>query len=221
MKCLAFDCAAGACSVAVLVDTEIVAGRAEEMERGHTEALVPMIQAVVREAGLDFAALDLIGVTVGPGAFTGIRIGLATARGLALAAEIPVAGVTTLAALAASVSPDRRAGRRVLAAVDTKRGDLYVQYFRLDGAAEGAPSVARPEDLAAAGPLLIVGDAPDDSIAPLLAAGAERATPRTVDPAALARRAVEDWRAGNALPAEPLYLRPPEARLPSRRGLRP
>jgi tRNA threonylcarbamoyladenosine biosynthesis protein TsaB len=222
MKCLAFDCTAGACAAAVLVDGAVVAARTAAMARGHTEALVPMLQSVVAEAAIVFTGLDLIGVTVGPGAFTGIRIGLATARGLALAAGVPVAGVTTLAALAASVPQQ---GRAILALVDTKRGDFYAQLFAADGTDLSQPEVAAAADLASLvgrRAAVIVGDAPDEAIADLLARpGFSRAAPATVDPGALARLAVVRWRAGTALPPDPLYLRPPEAKLPARRGLRP
>lgn len=225
MKCLAFDTSAGACVAAVLVDEVVAARRAEPMSRGHTEALIPMLQAVVAEAGVAFGALDLVGVTVGPGAFTGIRIGLAAARGLALAADIPVAGVTTLAALAMS-APERSAGdRHVLALIDTKRGDLYVQMFAPDGEEATAAAVAAVGEVAAllgGRPTLVVGDAPDEAVAPLLALPAvARSVTRTVDPGALARLAAGRWRAGTALTPDPLYLRPPEAKLPPRRGLRP
>ena len=224
MKCLAFDTSAAACGVAALIDDQVVVRQVTPMARGHTEALVPMVRAAVAAAGLTFAEFDLIGVTVGPGAFTGIRIGLATARGLALAADVPVAGVTSLAALAGG-TPDRAPGQRVLALIDTKRGDLYAQLFAPDGAAEGEPAVLAPPDLAAwvgDRPTLVVGDAPEEAMSGLLALPrVSRGASRTVDPGILARLAVARWCAGTALPADPLYLRPPEAKLPARRGLRP
>ena len=229
MKCLAFDTAAGACSAAILADDTIVAARSDTMTRGHTEALIPMLQEVVAEAGLTFEKLDLVGVTVGPGAFTGIRIGLATARGLALAADVPVAGVTTLEALAATAKEEFPAAGRVVAAIDTKRRDYYVQEFANENAAGSTPVVL---DIVGLGDLLIAGnrddkavlisDAPDDFLAdPLGQSGVRRAAATTVDAGTLARLVVSRWHAGSALPPDPVYLRPPEAKLPPRRGLRP
>lgn len=211
--------------MAVAIGDTIVAERVVPMTRGHTEALIPLLQDVVDEAGLAFGGLDLIGVTVGPGAFTGIRIGLATARGLALAAAVPVAGVTSLLALAASLSPGARGDRSILALIDTKRGDVYAQLFAPDLSEIAPPAVADAGDLAALvgdRAAIIVGDVSDDLVAPLLAApDVSRAAVRTIAPGALARLAAGHWAGDRALPPDPIYLRPPEAKLPLRRGLRP
>ena len=95
MKILAFDSATSACSAAIWRDGEIPARRFVAMERGQSEALIPMVVEVLKEAGLTYAEIDFIAVTVGPGSFTGVRIGLAAARGMALAGGLPVVGVTT------------------------------------------------------------------------------------------------------------------------------
>ena len=100
MKLLALDCAGLACSVALWRDGAIVAERTREMARGHAEALMPMLGEVMAAADERLDALDRLAVTVGPGSFTGIRVGLAAARGLALAIGCPLIGVGTLAALA-------------------------------------------------------------------------------------------------------------------------
>ena len=103
MRVLAIDTALEACSAAVL-DTEqgaIVASETRSMVRGHAEALMPLVADVMRKAQLDFAELDRIAVTVGPGSFTGLRVGIAAARGIGVAAMKPVVGLTTLASLAA------------------------------------------------------------------------------------------------------------------------
>ena len=100
MNILAVDTALGACSAALLADGRILAGSHCEMQRGHAEALAPMVRSVMQDAGLDFLALDRIAVTTGPGTFTGQRVGLAFARALGLALRKPVIGVTTLDTMA-------------------------------------------------------------------------------------------------------------------------
>src|SRR3974390_3845695 len=103
MHVLAIDTAVEACAAAVL-DTErgaIIAHESPEMVRGHAEALIPLIARVLDRAALRFATLDRIAVTVGPGSFTGLRVGVSAARGIALAARRPAVGITTLAAFAA------------------------------------------------------------------------------------------------------------------------
>lgn len=214
---LAFDTTAGACSAALWADGAIVAHRCAPMERGHAEALVPMIVAVLADAAWSARDLDAVGVTVGPGAFTGMRIGLSAARGIALAAGIPALGVTSLEALAHGTTPDERAGRVVLAAIDTKRGDLYVQAFDDALAPLTGPAVATPEAaLAAAGgrPVLVAGDG--------ALAGADRAAaPPWPDARVVAALAAERMPAQGAAPPpspRPLYLREPEARLPEPPG---
>ena len=121
MKILALDSATSACSAAVWADGRVMARRHAEMARGQSEALVPMVAEVMAEVGLGFADLDLLAVTVGPGAFTGIRIGLAAARALALAAGLPLAGVSTLEAVAAAAPAD---GRPLLVVLDSKREEI-------------------------------------------------------------------------------------------------
>src|ERR1700749_3269007 len=105
MLILAIDTALEACAVALL-DTgtsKVIASESQAMKRGHAEALMPMIARVMKESDLTFAALDRLAVTSGPGSFTGLRVGLSAARGIALAAGKPVVGITTLSAYAAPV----------------------------------------------------------------------------------------------------------------------
>lgn len=132
MQILAFDTAAAACSAALWRDGTVRARRLEPMARGQAEALLPMVRAVLDEAGAAFADLDLLAVTVGPGAFTGLRIGLAAARGLALATGLPCLGVTTLEAVAQAVPAAARTGDAILAVLDTRRDDVYAQTFGND-----------------------------------------------------------------------------------------
>jgi tRNA threonylcarbamoyladenosine biosynthesis protein TsaB len=220
---LAFDSGGAACTAAVLRDGVVAARRLAPMERGHAEALMPMIAAVLEEAEIEVAALDLIAVTTGPGAFTGLRIGLAAARGLALATGVPALGITRFAAAAAAVPRERQAGKRLVIALDSKRRELYLQVFAA-GAAEGDGALVPPEAVAdwlPPGRLLLAGDAAP-SLARLIAAreGVEQAPgPGLVDAADVARLAAAAWRPGmRPPPPRPLYLRAPDTTLPRRAG---
>lgn len=219
MKVLAFDTAAAACSVAVLDGGRIRAHRARAMRRGHAEALMPMIVDALAEAGLAWGDLDLVATTVGPGSFTGLRVGLAAARGIALAAGIPAFGATTLETLAAGLDEETRAGAPVAAALDARRGEIYLQLFDAAGApASAAVAVAPGEAALPAGPLVLVGDGAQA----VLAAQGPRPGWRLVDaPAApdavpLARLAARRFAATGRAPApRPLYIRGHGARPPA------
>lgn len=128
MIVLALDTCLPACSVALARDGEILGWLSEPTLRGHQERIAPMTRDLMAAAGLEFAALDRIGVTVGPGSFTGLRVGLAFAKGLAFALQRPCVGVGTLEALAASLEGN---GPRA-AVIDAGRGRVYMQLF--DGA---------------------------------------------------------------------------------------
>jgi tRNA threonylcarbamoyl adenosine modification protein YeaZ len=140
MIILAIDTAGVDCSVAVFdATTHAVIARAQEtLGKGHAERLSGMIDEVLRQASLTPEALGLIGVTVGPGSFTGIRVGVAAARGLALALGIPAVGVTTLEVLAETARHAGEAGP-ITAAIDAKRGEVYLQPFDRDGHAIAGP----------------------------------------------------------------------------------
>lgn len=209
MQVLAIDSATSACSAALWRDGTVLAYRFAAMSRGQSEALVPMIAEVMAEAGIDFAALDLLAVTVGPGAFTGIRIGLATARGLALASGKPLAGIATPEAVAAAIPAAERAGRSVLVALDSRRDEVWLQAFDAALAPLCGPTALVPEQAArlVSGPVVVAGDAADLVVphVPDAILSTARGTPDAVQVAALA--AIR-WPAGTALPPDPLYLRP-------------
>jgi tRNA threonylcarbamoyladenosine biosynthesis protein TsaB len=220
---LALDASAAACSVALWRAGSIAAHRFRAMARGHAEVLMPLAVEVLAEAGIGFDNLDGVAVTVGPGAFTGLRIALAAARGIALAAGIPVIGVTTFAAIAEAVPPAERADRSLLVLLDSKRGDLFAQLFAPDLLPIGEPGIVAPAAitrLMPMGPVVLAGD----GLALLgthLAASGRQIAVSTVqgppDAAAVARLAVRLARSGRGLPPIPLYLRPPDARLPQER----
>ncbi|MBL8644511.1 MAG: tRNA (adenosine(37)-N6)-threonylcarbamoyltransferase complex dimerization subunit type 1 TsaB, partial [Rhodospirillaceae bacterium] len=161
MKILVFDTALGACTVGVVRDGTVLAAESAVMAQGHAEALMPMIARVMAKANTTYTNLDRIAVTVGPGSFTGLRVGISTARGLAMAAGKPAVGLTTTEVLAAHVA---NAGTRIMAVIDSKRGDVFAQLFAPNGT-EASPIVNLPDDALAAwcgpGPVLLVGDAAD------------------------------------------------------------
>lgn len=213
---LAMDTAGAACSAALWRDGRVVARRFELIRRGHAERLVPMIEAVMAEGATAYAELDRLAVTLGPGGFTGVRIGLATARGLALASGRPLVGVSSflvLAAAAADVPPEGS----LAVTIDAKRQDLYLQVFGADLRPRGDPRSILPEELAdflPPGPLVLVGDGAAQA-APGLVAAKRRfilsKAPAVVDAARLAELvATEDPAVVAAWPVEPLYLRPPD-----------
>jgi tRNA threonylcarbamoyl adenosine modification protein YeaZ len=217
MHVLAIDTALEACAAAVF-DTgsaTILASETIAMARGHAEALMPLIARVMDCARLEFADLDRIAVTVGPGSFTGLRTGIAAARGIALAAGRAAVGLSTLAAFAAPHvgTADTRA---IVSVIDARNGHVYLQIFSSTGRTLVAPrivSIGEAVQLALARPGRLVGSA-----AQLLAA----AWPETAEPPTEVKaEAAPDiaWvarlgaaaRAGES-PPKPLYLRPPDAR---------
>ena len=221
MKLLALDAATTACSVACWSKDAAVAQRAEIAGRRQAEILMPMVKRTMQEAGFDYAMLDAIAVTNGPGSFTGVRIGLATARGLALAAGLPLVGVTTLQALAAAPSQDERRGRIILAALDARRDQLYGQFFDESGDPAGDAFAAAAETIpgrlaqiaADTTPLLLVGSATGlaagalDDVGRAYRCSASPPFPHAATIAAVvARRGLEQV-AGE--PVAPFYLRDP------------
>src|SRR5258707_4735166 len=147
MLILAIDTALDACSAAVL-DTDAgapIALESQPMKRGHAEALMPLIARVMKASGLGFAGLDRIAVTTGPGSFTGLRVGLSAARGIALAADKPVVGVTTLAAYAAPIV-NEGGEHPVISAIDARHDHVYLQVVAGNGSALLLPRPAPVEE---------------------------------------------------------------------------
>jgi tRNA threonylcarbamoyladenosine biosynthesis protein TsaB len=215
MIVLAIDTSTSACSAALWRDGTVLARRLRIMARGQSEALIPMVAEVMAEAGLDFAGLDLLAVTVGPGAFTGLRIGLAAARGLALASGLPLAGVSTPLAVAALVPPAERMGRTILVAVESRRDEAWVQAFAADLTPLGEVAALLPRQAAAlvTGPVVLAGDAAP-ALRDHLPEAAMASSPGWPDAAMVAELAAGQWGRGQSLPPEPLYLRPPDVTVP-------
>jgi tRNA threonylcarbamoyladenosine biosynthesis protein TsaB len=207
MLILVIDTCLAVCQAAMVRDGVILAGASEAMARGHQERLAPMVREVARAAGGGFSAVDRIAVTIGPGSFTGLRVGLAFAKGLAMALERPCVGVGTLAALAASLdAPGARA-----AAIDAGRGAIYLQIF--DGDHELSAPDSLPVETAAA--RLIETGAGHILVGPQAAHFAEvLPTAGFVDLAAPSPLAIARLAASAALvPPRPLYLRAPDAKV--------
>jgi tRNA threonylcarbamoyl adenosine modification protein YeaZ len=209
MRLLAIDTAWEASSVAV-IDGERQVVRSEIIGRGHAEILMQQIEAAMAEAGLGFADLDRIAVTTGPGSFTGLRIGIAAARGIALVTGKPAVGIGVLAVHAAEAAGTVP----VLAVLAAGRGEVYGQRFAADGAALDEPRAASPEVFAASleRGVVLAGSGVDLVIAALPMDERPRVAHRRSAPdvATLARRAARA--PAGALPPRPLYIRPPDAK---------
>ena len=217
MLILAIDTALDACAAGVL-DTDagrLIAQQSEAMKRGHAEALMPLIARVIKQAGIGFAALDRIAVTTGPGSFTGLRVGLSAARGIALAANKPAVGVTTLTAYAAPIVSE--SGKHpVISAIDARHGQVYFQAVSGDGSSLIRPRVGPIEEAFGAarfGAAYLVGNA-----AGLLGQRwpADALPPFKVDTQAAPDIAWVAWLGAavspNTAPARPFYLRAPDAK---------
>ncbi len=217
---LALDCAISGLGVAVVRDDACLASLREE-GRDQAVRLFPAVSSVLRDAGVARSELSLIAVTIGPGSFTGVRVGLAAARGLALGLGVPLAGVSTTSVLIAQAA--RRASaceRLAVAAIDSRLGD----WFCAIGEGMQAPFAAAADELARRlndMPCVVVGPDVGPLVAQLAAAGVDaKAEVAFVDPVAVARLAlasgIDAWRARNeseGLPG-PLYLRGVSVTLP-------
>lgn len=217
MRVLAIDTALGACSACIYQagDAEPLARETIPMERGHAEALLPLVDRLSSQVDGGFASLDRVAVTVGPGSYTGLRVGIAAARGIGLAAGIPVVGVATLSAFLAPLMAGERRGL-LTAAIDAKHGHMYIQAIAPGGRTIIPPSLMGLREatrLLGSGPLLITGSA-----APALAAEARaQGIEANIAGGSLAPDVAWVARLGaiadpaQALP-KPLYLREPDAK---------
>jgi tRNA threonylcarbamoyladenosine biosynthesis protein TsaB len=217
---LALDSATSVSSAALCDDAGGILGyRRGDEGPDQADRLIELIDGVLRDAGLDYGGIDVIAVNCGPGSFTGIRAGVAAARGLALATGRPVVAVNSLEALAAVLGP--QSAGTIVAALDARRGQVYLQMFDHELVALGEPRAAVSENVRLAGlqaPIRLAG-----SGAPLVRAALpdevavlQESVP--TDALGVARRAIARLAAGErpvpGATVKPLYLRPPDARLP-------
>lgn len=223
MRVLVLDTAGPRCAVALCEangdHVVTIAEACADMDRGHAEALLPMVEKTMSDAGLPWSAIDRIAVLTGPGSFTGLRVGIAAARGFGLATDCAVVGVTVFDALYAAVAPDGKTP--VAIALDTRRGTVVLQV--MTGAEIVVPAIALvPAEAAGAIP---------SSVRMLAGTGAKRILAATDDEsrfdlvatdaeADLAEVAVfaSSLDPTNA-PASPLYIHPPDAKRHTPAGL--
>jgi len=216
VKILAVDTALGGCSAALLEDEKILAHTFEAMDRGHAERLAPMVEEIMR--GFDFAALDRLAVTTGPGTFTGQRVGLAFMRGLRLALEIPLTGITTLEAIAASAMDQTRQSRAAVIH-DARREEAYLLLQ------DGNDTVQPPVVLLFANAINTIRGFGSSVLAGTGAAAAKEklgadfvlSSIRQPDALWVARLAQQRTPFNDA--PGPLYLRAPDAKLPGGKAL--
>ena len=228
VKILAFDTAMKSCAAACLeiagpdLAPSILAGERKTMSRGQAEDLVPMIARVMARADLTFAQIDRIALSIGPGTFTGLRTGLATARGLALAADKPVVGVGTLQALAWDLTATRNTDDETAApfaiSLDARRDQIYLQTFSTPFVPLGEPVVCTVKEavtmlprevrlIAGSGAALLVDGGKDrrDDLYCKLLPDENGPSPQAI--AAMAFHIIPDRN-----PPSPLYLRAPDAK---------
>ena len=209
---LAVDTALGGCSAALLDGETVVAHIFEAMDRGHAERVAPMVEEVMRRH--DFASLQRLAVTVGPGTFTGQRVGLAFMRGLRLALKIPLNGITTLEAMAAATQAPRAA-----AIHDARREEAYL-LLKAGGAVTLEPTVmpftVAIEQIRAFGPCALAGTGAE-AAHQALGGGFVLTDIRQPDALWVARLA--RCRPAPEIAPGPLYLRAPDAKLPGGKAL--
>jgi len=220
-------------SVALVEDGRLVAHRAHEQPNSHAERLLPLVTELMRESGWSRGGIDRVAVGIGPGSFTGVRVGMALAQGIGLGLAVPVVGVPSLTAMASAV-PTRIPGRRI-ACLDARRGALFVAVHSTPGAPAPEPLVVPRSrfpsllaELASSGPLVVVGEVASELGVEAMPPGCDPAPPPKRG-AMRVRYAASDadlpdarWVAVlglDAVPArlgpEPLYVREPDALLPA------
>ena len=203
---LAFDTATPYVTVALHDGEDVVAERRSEQRMRHGEQLAPLIEEVMGDVGIVRQDLTAIAVGVGPGPFTGLRVGLVTARTLAFVLEIPVYGVCSLDVVALEAAQDAPVGGKLTVATDARRKEVYLATYDDQGRRLGGPDVVRPHDAATEGPVagegaLLYPEAFPDARDPLLPSACW-----------LARAVVAEL--AELHDPEPMYLRRPDAVAP-------
>ena len=204
MYVLGLDTTGGYCSAAIVDEAVVIARESQPMSRGHAEHLAPMVARLLRAAHITAKDLGKIAVCTGPGSFTGVRVALAFAKGLTLPHGIPVIGVSALQVWAASL--DAENGKDILSCADVRRNEIFWQVWK-NGKPQAAPVLSdvsgapKANAIVGTGAHLLGGTEQDSYVSPEMIAwlGAEQ-TPETAS-------------------ANPLYHRPPDAKLPGGKTL--
>ncbi len=219
---LAIDTSSGSCSAALWEKGSILAESFSAMDRGQSEAILPMVLAVLERAGCSFADLDAIAVTRGPGSFTGVRIGLAAARGLALACGKPILGLSAFEVLAQRLRAEQ-SGLPGLIIIESGRAEVFVQAFDSEGNAVSEAACLLPDALAgslAKTGWLLTGNAAERAAPALASAGLRAKVGRNCQP--ISATEVARLAAGRPLPGSdcpppsPMYLRAADVSSPSK-----
>lgn len=219
MSLLAIDTSGPNCAVCLANETRsgmaLLGQRAERIGRGHAERLVPMIEETLAEADLSFQDVGRVAVAVGPGSFTGVRVGVAAARGLALALDIEAVGIGSLDALAAEAA-EAAAENVVLAALAGPRGHVFAS-AQDDGGVLLAPILAAPDELAESvaawrRPVALIGSGAAPLAQALARRGVDARLIREADAPEVAWVARLALAGAGTSPPRPLYLRPPDAK---------
>jgi tRNA threonylcarbamoyl adenosine modification protein YeaZ/ribosomal-protein-alanine acetyltransferase len=212
MLILALDTSMAACSACVydVGAGKVLASQVAYMDRGQAEALAPMVQDVMQAAGIAYSSLSRVVVTIGPGTFTGVRIGLSFARGLGVALSIPVVGINSLAAIACN---ETSKANPIIVASDARGNDIYLGTFDAGGDELTSPAIVRLDD---------IRDVLPRDVCHILGSGADavlkhvahiRSTAGDLPIAANFVGYAVKLHPTDAAP-EPLYLRPPDVKLP-------
>jgi tRNA threonylcarbamoyladenosine biosynthesis protein TsaB len=215
---LAIETGSRACSVAISEGMRTMVHETEQTDHGHATMLMPMIERVRAKAGCDYQELGRIAVAVGPGSFTGIRVGLAAALGLSLASGVPAVGISSFHVVAWSFEEQRRNSEiRLLALLDSRRDEPFLAEFDRNYAYARPPAVVTAQQLDAilepVGPMILVGDAPMlELYRPRLEQGIRvvQISPNASHVALLAADPEHRY----DLPPKPVYVRAPDVTLP-------
>ena len=208
MLCLGIDTTGAACSAALVDEARVIAYASDIIHRGHAEVLGPMVKSLLKSSSVNVKDLSRISVCTGPGSFTGVRVGLSFAKGLALPWGIPVVGVSGLEAWASKADPEKQ--DNIIAIADVRRNDVFWQRFEnglvaahpVLSSAESAQRAVKPNDIIVGNGSALLGGPSHDGF---------------VSPAIVAWLGLE--RSPQSHPAEPLYHRPPDAKLPGGKSL--
>lgn len=199
---LGLDTTGAYCSAALVGEAQILARQTLTIQKGHDRVLAPMVRDILKSVNVAVRDLGKIAVCTGPGSFTGLRVGLSFAKGLALPWQIPVIGISALEVWAIQADPE--GVRRILSVADVRRGEVLVQNFK-NGQALQTPRLAAVESM-------------KTKAGPITGSGAHLLTSEEhsgfIEPAILAWLTTE--RTPKSHPPEPLYPRPPDAKLPSK-----